>query len=83
MGLHDQELNSQEMEQAIQEREIDNEFVVVDKSLRGNRNSNPAEAKNKDHSVKHKSLQMMKGNMSELRNSQDQVKAIRKSYLAR
>ena len=36
MGLHDQELNSQEMEQHIQEREIDNEFVVVDKSMRGN-----------------------------------------------
>ena len=35
MGLQDEELNSQEMEQAIREREIDNEFVVVDKEMNG------------------------------------------------
>lgn len=80
MGLHDQELNSQEMEQAIQEREIDNEFVVVDKSLRGRSSEGP---KQDTEAKKGKSLAQIRTNMSEMRSSQDQVKAVRKSYLVR
>lgn len=82
MGLHDQELNSQEMEQHIQEREIENEFVVVDKSMRGINNSSSKKILTTE-AKKGKSLAQIRSHESEMRNSVDQVKAIRKSYLVR